>query len=243
MKIYFVTTGLREEIEVIKKVRPPRLLCSFWYFKNKPLGAFCEEIGYKPEILLDSGAYSAYTKGKNVNLLDYLDYIRANHEFISEYIALDVIGKFGLTVNVFRFMYRAGLNPIPVIHYGMHPVMWSYYGLFPIHSIALGNTVGVQDKRKVARWCESVKKRFPDLDLHLLGSSSGAILESGVLDSCDSSTWYMMAVNGEPKEIPGRSREAKMARAEANMRKIMEDFDEKPVPIDDHHGEPDDGQI
>ncbi len=243
MKIYFVTTGLREEIEVIKKVRPPRILCSFWYFKNKPLRAFCEELGYKPEILLDSGAYSAHTKGKNVNLVDYIIYIRENHEFISQYITLDVIGNQRLTMHIYRLMTQARLDPIPVIHYGAPPETWSCYGLYPIHSIGLGNTVGVQDKRKVASWCESVKNIYPSLDLHLLGSSSRAILESGALDSCDSSTWYMMAVNGKPKEIPGRSREAKMARAEANMRKIMEDFDEKPVPIDDYRGEPDNGQI
>lgn len=65
MKVYFVTTGLWEEIQVVKKVRPPRLLCSYWYFKNKRMADFCEELGYRPEIILDSGAYSAFTKGKN----------------------------------------------------------------------------------------------------------------------------------------------------------------------------------
>ena len=238
MKVYFVTTGLREEIEVIKKVRPPRLLCSFWYFKNKPLADFCEEIGYTPEILLDSGAYSAHTKGQNVNLLDYIDYIRANSRYISGCVTLDVIGDPGLTGLIYRLMVRLRLNPIPVIHYGESTRVQLFYKMQGCTKLALGNTVGIRDKQQVARWCESIKEYFPGAGLHLLGSSSRAILESGALESCDSSSWYMLAVNGKPKEIPGRTREAKIARAEANMRRIMEEFNEKPIPFTDHSGEP-----
>lgn len=237
MKVYFVTTGLREEIEVIKKVRPPRLLCSFWYFKNKPLADFCIEIGYKPEILLDSGAYSAYTKGKKVNVLEYIDYIKNNDAYISRYITADVIGDEYSTYYLYRLMQAYGLKPVPVVHYGGYVL----HEMFTSRLVALGNTVGVRDKCKVARWCQSIKKDFPHSDLHLLGSSSRAILESGALCSCDSSSWYMLAVNGKPKEIPGRTREAKLARAEANMRRIMEDFNEKPVPFTDYSSEPADG--
>lgn len=240
MRVYFVTTGLREEIEVIKKVRPPRLLCSFWYFKNKPLAELCEEIGYTPEILLDSGAYSACTKGKDVDLLDYLKYIRNNAAHISRYITADVIGDDRRTYLLFCLLKAMGLDPVPVVHYGGEAWV-ERYAERGDRLIALGNTVGVRDKYKVARWCQSLKEHFPDTDLHLLGSSSRAILESGVLSSCDSSSWYMLAVNGKPKEIPGRSKEAKIARAEANMRKIMEDFNEKPIPFTDHSGEPANG--
>ena len=70
-KVYFVTTHRNDEIAVLRKVKPPRLLCSYWYFKNRPLDAFCENLGYKPEIMLDSGAYSAHASGKNINLLDF----------------------------------------------------------------------------------------------------------------------------------------------------------------------------
>jgi hypothetical protein len=234
MKVYFVTTGLREEIEVIKKVRPPRLLCSFWYFKNKPLADFCEEIGYTPEILLDSGAYSAYTKGKNVSVNGYIGYIKNNAAYISRYITADVIGNTDATYFMWRMMQVYGLDPVPVVHYGGAVASDMFnYGL-----VALGNTVGVRDKCKVARWCQSIKKDFPHSDLHLLGSSSRAILESGALCSCDSSSWYMLAVNGKPKEIPGKTREAKIARAEANMRRIMEEFNEEPVPFTDNSSEP-----
>lgn len=239
MKVYFVTTGLWEEIQVIKKVRPPRLLCSYWYFKNKPLADFCEELGYHPEIIMDSGAYSAFTKGKNVNLLDYMGYINANRWHIERYISLDVIGEEHLTYLIYLLMKGYGMNPIPVVHYsqGSHEMLKRYV-LNGEKQIALGGTVPIRDKVKVADWCEEMKRAHPNTSMHLLGSCSEKILQSGAVASCDSTTWYIQAVNGRPTMIPGKSREAKMARAEANMRRIMEEFNEDSVPFADRGGEP-----
>ena len=234
MNVYFVTTGLWEEMQVIKKVRPPRLLCSYWYFKNKPLAKFCEELGYQPEILLDSGAYSAFTKGKHVNVLDYIEYIQTNRDYITSYVSLDVINDSRMTMLLFTFMRSAGLRPIPVIHYGEDLRLVDYYRMIGSSlSVALGGTVSIRDKKKVAAWCAEVKRHRPDTELHLLGSSSKTILHSGVLTSCDASTWYILAVNGRPTTIPGRDRDAKIQRAEANMRRIMEVFDEAAVPLTD----------
>lgn len=234
MNVYFVTTGLREEVQVIKKVRPPRLLCSYWYFKNKPLDKFCEELGYQPEILLDSGAYSAFTKGKHVNVLDYMEYIRANRDYVTSYISLDVINDSRMTMLLFTFMQSAGLRPTPVIHYGEDLRLMDYYRMIGSSLlVALGGTVPIRDKKKVADWCTEVKGKYPDTELHLLGSSSKAILQSEALASCDSSTWYIQAVKGLPTTIPGRDRAAKIQRAEVNMRRIMEVFDEAAVPLTD----------
>ena len=239
MKVYFVTTGLWEEIQVIKKVRPPRLLCSYWYFKNRPLADFCQELGYRPEILLDSGAYSAFTKGKNVNLLDYMDYINANRWHIERYLSLDVIGDEHLTFLIYLLMKSHGMNPIPVVHYSRGALeVLRRYALNREKRIALGGTVPIRDKEAVASWCVDMKRAHPTASLHLLGSSSKKILQSEALASCDSSTWYLQAINGRPNTIPGKSREAKMARAEANMRRIMEEFNEIPVSFTDSRGEP-----
>lgn len=238
MKVFFVTTGLWEETKVIREVRPPRLLCSYWYFKNKPLSKFCEDLGYQPEILLDSGAYTAHTKGKRVNLLEYIDYIHASQRYISEYITLDVIGDPSATCLIWRLLRDMGLAPVPVVHYGDDLSVIEEYLASGTRRIALGNTVPIRDKTVVANWCAEVKQSHPEAELHLLGSSSEAVLQSGALESCDASTWYMQAVMGRPSTIPGKNREAKMTRAEANMRKTMEVFNENNVPFDNHGVEP-----
>lgn len=243
MKVYFVTVGLREEIEVIRKVRPPRLLCSYWYFKNKPMAEFCEELGYQPEILLDSGAWSAFTKGKHVNLLDYIEYIRENRDYITRYITLDVIGNPYMTMAIWDFMNTVGLFPVPVIHYGDDLELLKYYLAEGANLVALGGTVPIHDKSVVAEWCTEVKRKYPGAELHLLGSSSQKIIACGAVSSCDSSAWYTMAVNGKPKSIPGKTKTSKIARAEANMIRIMEEFNEISVPADNCCGECPDSKI
>lgn len=242
IEVYFVTTGLHEEIQVIRKIRPQRLLCSYWYFKNRPLREFCNSLGYMPEIMLDSGAFSAFTKGKSVNVLDYMEYIRKNADVISSYIALDVIGDSFITKAFYDLMRAKGFSPIPVFHYGDDYSTMDHYVASGATSVALGNTVTIRDKDIVLRWCEEVHRQYPEIKLHLLGSSSRKITDVGVVASCDSSAWYMMAVNGKPATIPGKGRMSKIERAEENMIRTMEVFNEVPVPaancsVEHPHGE------
>lgn len=222
MVIYFVTTINKEELEVIKELRPPNVLISYWYFKNKPLSDFCSQIGYKPNILLDSGAYSAFTKKKSVNLIDYLRYIDVNKDYITDYVALDVIGNIRLTVALYELMKKMGYKPIPVYHYGENPsVLYKYINCGET-KIALGGTVPIRNKSLVAKWCDELHETYPSVNFHLLGSTSRVVLENSSVNSCDSSSWYMLAVNGFPKDIPGKSREAKLERAKYQMRRLME---------------------
>lgn len=236
MKVYFVTSGLREEMEVIRKVRPPRLLCSYWYFKNRCLREFCCNIGYQPEIMLDSGAYSAFTKGRNVNLFDYMKYIEENADHITRYVALDVIGDPFTTKAYYGIMQHKGFDPIPVFHCGDDLSVMQYYVTNGAKVVALGNTVKIRDKEEVAQWCKEIHELYTDISLHLLGSSSQKIIDCGALASCDSSSWYVRAVNGHPESIPGKTRPSKLARAEANMVRIMEVFNEIPIPVDNRCG-------
>lgn len=236
MKVYFVTTGLIEEMEVIRKVRPPRLLCSYWYFKNRSLHELCNAIGYQPEIMLDSGAYSALTKGRNVNLFDYMKYIEENAYLISRYVALDVIGDSFTTKSYYEIMRHKGFDPVPVFHCGDDISALQYYVANGASVVALGNTVKIRNKDYVANWCSEIHEHFPDIELHLLGSSSQKILDCGAVASCDSSSWYIRAVNGHPKSIPGKTRPSKLARAEENIVRIMEVFNEIPISADDSCG-------
>ena len=241
--VYFVTSGISEEVQVIKKLRPAHLLCSYWYFKSVPMSLFVERLGYRPEIMLDSGAYSAFTKKKNVNLLDYMEYIKQNAEYISRYVTLDVIGDSEMTKLIYSVMVKAGLNPIPVIHYGENINDVKFYVDVGADKIALGGTVKIKDKSVVSKWCDEIHENFPDIPLHLLGSCSSKILKNNSLSSCDSCSWYLMAVNGKPSYIHGNTREAKIARAEANMVKIMEVFCENPVSFNDCHIKYSNGQV
>lgn len=222
MVIYFVTTTNREELEVIKEIQPPNVLISYWYFKNKLLSDFCSQIGYKPNLLLDSGAYSAFTKKKSVNVIEYMKYIDDNKDYLTDYVSLDVIGNTRLSVALYDLMKKMGYKPIPVYHYGENPSVLYQYMNSGETRIALGGTVPIKNKTTIATWCNSLCTSHQDVRFHLLGSTSKEVLEKSSVSSCDSSSWYMLAVNGFPKDIPGKSREAKLERAKYQMRRLME---------------------
>lgn len=222
MIIYFVTNTNKEELEVVRELKPKNVLVSYWYFKNKPMKEFCDEIGYKPNILLDSGAYSAFTKGKTVNLLDYMRYITDNSPFLESYISLDVITDSQLSVAFYDVMRMKGFDPLPVYHYGEDQRILDHYLAVGARRIALGGTVPIKNKSLIAYWCKELHSRHSDIDFHLLGSTSKVVLESASVRSCDASSWYVMAVNGYPKAIPGKTRVSKIERAKWQMKNLME---------------------
>lgn len=223
MDVYFVANKNTADKTVIQNVKPERILLSYFYFKNTNLGEFYEELGYRPFSMLDSGAYSAWTKNKNISPIDYMNYIMKNNKYIDKYIALDVIGDPELTVKYYEIMKLKGFNPIPVYHFGSDENYLKLYIKEGNSHIALGNTVPIMNKKKVAEWANYLIEKYPDVKFHLLGSSSKEVTQGTNLDSCDSSSWIMMAVNGYPKEIKGRDMQSKIKRAEWQMRKILEE--------------------
>lgn len=225
MKIFHVAVDSSSaETEVLRNVKPPRLLLSYFYFKNKPLKQYIEKIGYKPdEILLDSGAYSAWTKGKGIALTDYMKYIKENEEFISGYINLDVFGDNEMSYDYYKIMKRKGFSPIPVVQYGANEEYWLKKYLDEGETyIALGGTVPIVNKAEVSTWVRLMCWQYPEVKFHLLGSSSRKILDHCDIYSVDSSTWFMNAIMGNPKHIKGTSRESKIERATYNIKKELE---------------------
>ena len=216
-EIYFVTANVRAEVEAIKEIKPDCLLISYFYWKRRFLDKFIKKIGYKPKILLDSGAYSAWKQEKNISLFDYIDYIKENKDYIDEYIMLDVIGKPDITYKCYEIMKMEGLDPTPVYHHGEDVEYLEKFIEEGCDRIALGNTVPIRNKKKVAKWVNSIIKNYPNISFHLLGSSSKKVVQGcPELDSCDSSTYILMAINGHPEHI-----KTKTGRAKYQMRKIL----------------------
>jgi hypothetical protein len=219
--IYFVTAGRADEVAVIQNLQPPRLLVSYAAFKNKPIKEFKELLGYNPDILLDSGAYTAWTTGKNIALMDYIDYVKKNESEIEHHIALDVIDDMlgdEFSKRYYDMMLIAGLEPVPVYHRGDDLSYLEYYVDCEPPFIALGGTAKDSNKKAVRDWVLELNRLYPEQEFHLLGSSSKQITDYTSLRSYDSSTWIMMALNGFPKEIPGKNIEAKRERMTYHMR-------------------------
>jgi len=226
-KIYFVTTDKsKAETEAIKQAKPPRLLLSYFYFRNKSLKEFTDRIGYRPEILVDSGAFTAWNTEKNISIVDYMNFLTENQEFITEYLALDVIGDDDLTYDYYKIMKKKGFKPTPVFHYNANE-KYMYLYADDTTRVALGATVPIKDKSKVAKWINYLSHRFPGIKYHLLGSTSQAVTMFTDLDSCNSSAWILGAANGKPKSVPG----TKVEKAIYNIKDILQRSTKKQVSL------------
>lgn len=221
--IYFVTCNVKVEIEAIKKIRPPNLLLSYFYFKKINLKDWCDNLGYKPNIMLDSGAYSAFNKGKSIDFKSYMNYIEINKNYIQYYFNLDEIGDPDISFWSYLVMKKKNFNPIPVFHYNENEKYLEHYIKRNEKYIALGGTVPEKNKTKIAEWINYIINKYPQIEFHHLGSTSKIILEKCIkLKSCDSSTWIIQAVMGNPSEIAeGMTFKAKQKRAEYNMSKLL----------------------
>lgn len=225
-QIYFVfTDAVSYESEALKEAQPPNLLLSYWYFKNKGIQHAIDKIGYTPaNIMLDSGAWSAWNKGKNIAVIDYISFVKEHSKLIQAHIALDVIEDDEVTKRYYQIMEYKGLEPIPVFHKGDNEKYLKYY----ISSrkgklIALGGTAAERSKDKVREWVQQIHVQYPEQSFHLLGSSSGQVIPYCNLSSYDSSTWIMQALNGYPQSIPGRSQEARKQRAVYWIKKLIKE--------------------
>lgn len=84
------------------------------------------------QLMLDSGAFSAWNQNKTIDLKEYIKYVKANRKYLFSHVNLDVL-PFGAEVrrtheaieqcasNSYRnlqVMKDAGLTPLPVFHHG-----------------------------------------------------------------------------------------------------------------------------
>ena len=220
-KLYFVSIDKKVENETIRRVKPKGILLSYYYFKNKNIRDWIEKIGYKPDIILDSGAFSAWTQGKEINLKNYMEYIKEFEDCIEKYIILDEIGKPKETYENYKIMKKNGLNPVPVFHIGSDFKYMDTYKKHDEDFIALGGVAKLKNKTLIRNWVNQLCQKYPNIKFHLLGNTSPKVINNCPIYSADSSAYIIGAVFGNPKHISGNEFEDKVKRAKYNMVKSI----------------------
>ncbi len=166
-------------------------------------------------IFLDSGAFSAWTRGTEIDIDEYCEYIRANIEHLEVYASLDVIpgspvkpatkndrdSAASQSWKNYLYMKEQGLNPIPVYHYGEHFKWLDNMLEYGCEYIGIGGLVGLSTPIR-KQWLDQVFTAITDQDgkpivkTHGFGMTAIPLIFRYPWYSVDSIAWIRVAQNG-----------------------------------------------
>lgn len=219
-RLYFAGTQ-GQEVETHLRERGADHLYSF-HHDQKLLNEWWDN-GGRP-VFLDSGAFSVFTKGIQINLNSYIEYLNEHDDGIEVFASLDKIpGEYGKhrtakdlaeapeeTWSNYLYIRKYAKSPqkcIPVFHREedfkyLHQMLDTKFKGKHIPYIGLGgmasNLVPMQEKE---RWMAKVFKIIenssnPKVKVHAFGMTRLKVLERFPLYSSDSTTYIMVSANG-----------------------------------------------
>lgn len=207
MFVYLAGTCVNKKVD--KKIsKKARRLFSYYHLNERNFGIdtweYLMKRKNKVNLFLDSGAFSAWTQGLEIDIEEYINFIKSNKDFIEIYANLDVIGVGGMqpnkltakyTYNNQKIMEKAGLSPIPVFHYG-EPESYLKYYVENYNYIALG--VAGNTGTKLFPWlhrcfsnyiCDN--KGLPKIKVHGFAVTSLKLMLRFPWYSVDSTSWVI----------------------------------------------------
>lgn len=224
MDLYFA--GLESNLSlVIDEECKFNGLCSYWYSKNKfeQLILNWEKRPKGSKLFVDSGAFTAWTKGKSIDVDEYIDFINTYSEHIELYGQIDVIPgdiikghtaeqveeAAAATWENYLYMRPRMKKPEGLLYtfhvgepyrYLEQALEWRDDNGQPIPYIALGGMVGkpMPTKKSFLDSCFNIIKKSsnPKVKVHAFGMTSFSLLEAYPITSADSTSWIMTGANG-----------------------------------------------
>jgi hypothetical protein len=180
-----------------------RALVSFHYLKSlkgdpDPAATVAKivEGGFRApaDLFLDSGGFSAWSKGASVDLTEYIEFVKRSAGRWSIVATLDVIGDAAATAaNTHRMLDELPGEPVyPVFHVGSD-WKWLQYWVDRSPRICLGGMVPYTGRPKVIRsWLHKCFQIIPPgTQVHGLGLTVLPMLRLYPLTSVDSSSWVV----------------------------------------------------
>lgn len=178
---------------------------------------------YHADILIDSGAFTAHTKGISVDVDEYIEYLNSITEYVTCYAQVDCIpGTFGKPKTPQELAEAPGkswenylyMRPklkepeklLPVYHQGEH-IKWLRNMLewvdengnhIPYIGISPANDKSQKEKDAFIHMCfdEIKKSSNPNVKTHAFGMTNLSTLSQYPFTSADSTSWALTAVNG-----------------------------------------------
>ncbi len=166
----------------------------------------------KVELFLDSGAYSAWSKKIEINIQEYIQFIKDHIDYLDHYSVLDAIGDPVQTLKNQKIMEDAGLKPIPCFHYG-EPLNYLTNYLDNYDYVSLGGMVPIPNVSLI-EWLDNLFSKFicddkgmPKVKIHGFGMTSLDLMLRFPWYSVDSTSWVLTGRFGAvyvPKKKMGK---------------------------------------
>lgn len=151
------------------------------------------------KVFLDSGAFSAWSKGKEISLEAYMRFIDEHKELVEVYCNLDVIGDDEATWRNQEIMEKEGYSPLPVFHleeaikqnfHYLHRCL--EYPYFCLGGMAKGYTTNQRQFFMDRCWkiiCDP--DGWPKAKVHGLGMAAPRLMIRYPWYSVDTTSWVM----------------------------------------------------
>jgi hypothetical protein len=148
----------------------------------------------KPKVLLDSGAFSAWKSGFEIDIYSYIDFVRKYGELFEAYFVLDVVGDGEKTWENQEIMEKEGLSPIPIYHTSTD-IQYLYKCLeYPYFGLSVTGTSNFLGKMQANERCFSIicdDDGYPRSKVHGLGVTSPKFIIRYPYYSVDSISWVI----------------------------------------------------
>lgn len=162
------------------------------------------------KVFLDSGAFSAWSLGIKINLIEYIKFIKTYKKLFDVVASLDVKGSHEKSIQNHKEMLRAGLDYVLPVYHRLEPLeVLDEYVDMGSEYIAIGNIAAESksSKRKFVPGLRQTIDRIPkDIKIHLFGMTSFPILKMMLdrITSSDSSSWNAVTKYGQLINAAGK---------------------------------------
>lgn len=159
------------------------------------------------QIFLDSGAFSAWTLGVTLSIVEYCDYIKRNIDILRKedgVVMASVLDGIGDPLQTYRNqleMEDRGAKPLPCFHFGEDERYLEWY-VKNYEYITIGGMVGKPTQQLIV-WLDRIWSKYltdgsgkARIKVHGFGVTSVSVMERYPWFSCDSSSWIQAAAFG-----------------------------------------------
>lgn len=192
MKLYFAGNVITSENETL--LRSGGLVYRLMSFSDvdswaKEAFKFWVERPAPAPLFLDSGAFGAFTRGQQIDIKYYCDFIKQYPDKFHPYASLDVIGDWRASAHNWDVMRGLGVNAMPTFHMNS-PKTELIRLLKEADYIAMGGVVGATEET-MKPWLDGCWRTIRDYwpkKLHIFGVMAQWALERYPWYSADSSS-------------------------------------------------------